>query len=166
MKNLNFDNQIIKAVHKINFDLLGECVFAGSFGLKYNGLIDRVIGDLDVFTEYKMYGTEESESLLKRNEQGSEMFYVGNMRVYCVHGESEGIPVDFLYRTDELKYEIVNFHGVNIKIELPEFAINAKKEYIKSNPQTHKASKHIQDLRKIDPEWRTFPEIENDDIAF
>ena len=55
---VQFDSSIVQAVHWINSKLEGKVVFCGSFALKYNGLIDRVIKDIDCFSEECFYGTQ------------------------------------------------------------------------------------------------------------
>jgi len=150
MINDKFDSEIIKAVHEIHAKLEGRVVFAGSFGLKYYGLLDRLIKDLDVFTEHWYYGTEEAVTELNRISSGK--FYVNGKEVLCVHGEtSNGIQVDYFYKHKEpLEFNLVDFHGVEIKIEDPKFAIQAKEQYAKNNSQdAFNIQKHKDDLLYI-----------------
>lgn len=145
--NFNFDSEIIKGVHWLNKEFEGRIVFCGSFGLKLNNYIDRIVNDLDVFTEVMIYGTKEAVYTYGRESSGR--FQVNGEEVYRVAGSTpNGVPVDYLWKNVPLEYDVVNFHGVDIKVEKPIHAINAKEQYIKSN-ETGNRDKHIQDLEDI-----------------
>jgi len=165
--NDKFDSEIIKAVHEINHILQGRVVFAGSFGLKYYGLLNRVIKDLDVFTEDWYYGTQEAETEL--NRQSSGKFCVNGKEVLCVHGKtSNGIEVDYFYKHKEpLVFNVVNFHGIDIRIEDPSFAIKAKEEYANNNSQdAFNIQKHKDDLFYIYGLQDEPYELKDDDLPF
>jgi hypothetical protein len=166
MKEVQFDPEIVKAVHEINTKLEGRGVFAGSFGLKYNGYLDRDIHDIDVFTEESWIGTAEAESVLNKSSSGS--FTVGGINVKSIKGEtSNNILVDYLFKYQKLEYNVVDFYGVQIKIEKPEIAIKAKEDYLKrnSNPISNR-EKHEVDLRHINQLNSEDIKNFNDDLPF
>lgn len=165
--NMQFDSTIIDAVKWVHNTLRGEVVFAGSFGLKLNGKLDRLVGDLDVFTFVNYYGTEFMDKVLCRlptEEVPSGFFANMGERVWCVKGRApSGIKVEFMYKSTPLEYDEVEFYGALIKVEKAQHAINAKIEYLKSN-RVGTAEKHKADLKYMNV---TFEErSEESDIAF
>lgn len=164
--NDQFDSEIIKAVHEINTKLNGRLVFGGSFGLKYYGLLDRIINDLDVFTMDYYYGSKEAETEL--NRQSSGRFYVNGIEVFCVHGQTtNGIFVDYFYKDVPLEFDVISFHGQEIKIEKPEIAIKAKEQYTNNNSQENfNLQKHRDDLAFIAKASQKEDEPYTDDLPF
>lgn len=138
-----FDSQIIAAVKEIHQKLEGRCIFCGSFALKFHGLLDRLVKDLDVITEDTFYGTQASQDILRSDSSGT--FQLNGVFVNCNHGSANGIKVDYFYRHDQTKFNVVEFYGIDIKVEIPLHAIEAKEQYLAS-PTTQNKEKHRQDL--------------------
>lgn len=156
-----FDQQIIDAVKEIHQSLAGRCIFVGSFGLRLNNRLDRVIHDLDVITEDSVYGTSQADEV---GREGSGIFTVDGHKVWCVHAvTSNGIKVDYMWRADRTEFDLVDFHGTEIKVQKPEYAISAKESYLSSNQRVNR-TKHEADLREMNEDNDIAPM--SDDLPF
>lgn len=149
---MKFKKEIIETVREVLHKLDGNCIFAGSFGLKIRGLITRDIKDLDVITEYafsRHLAAKVSDHPL------SDIFKVNGVEVNCVPFKSRyGIQVDLFSRGEEpedqeiIQYDYFLFHGMHIKVESAKGAIDAKVAYLKGNHVKDK-KKHLADLEEM-----------------
>lgn len=149
---MKFNKEIIETVRELLDKFNGECIFAGSFGLKIRGLISRNIHDLDVITNYafsRHLASKVSDHPL------SDIFMVDGVEVDCVPFKSRyGIHVDLFSRGVEpedqeiIQYDYFLFHGMHIKVESVKGAIDAKIAYIKGN-HVKDRKKHVADLKEL-----------------
>lgn len=150
--NKRFDSQIIDAVSEIATRLGDDAIFCGSMVLKMYGLLDRMVKDLDVITKSCMYGTEQAESLLLRENSGR--FSIKGSEVLCVHGGTKvGISVDYFWLNDWTKLahkvDVVDWYdGIKIQVQDVNEIIAAKRAYIDSGQEMY-SSKHERDLELI-----------------
>lgn len=149
--NYHFDSLVIEAVKEIVKQENGKVIFVGSFGLKLNNKLNRVIHDIDVFTPTSYYGDPSCESV---NRESSGRFRINGVEVLCVNGKtSNGVKVDYMWRKDynKIKFDVHSFHGIKINVEQPDFAIKAKAEYVAtSRVFDEKRNKHYDDLKQIE----------------
>jgi len=151
---------IVKLIHGLNKVFNGRIVFCGSFGLVYNNKLDREIGDIDAITFDNYYGGDENVVRWQNGINGftripgeSGSFSMDDRTVLCFrleHDNKSMLPTDIMYVMGNYmpKYTEVDFHGTMIKIENPDGAIFAKKQYIDS-PQLENRDKHKTDIEKI-----------------
>ena len=156
--HIHITEPIIRMVHALSAAFDNEIIFCGSFGLVYNGVLDRPIGDIDVMTMHDYYhGGWDKDSALEREEGSSGTFQIGDHIVVCfklwLKGDTDAPSADIFYAHDNYmpSYDVVDFHGVKIKIEKPEGAIVAKKRYVAS-PQLKNRNKHKSDLNNMSVE--------------
>ena len=135
--------KMIAAVHS-------DVVFCGSFGLVYNGLLQRQVKDLDIITEKDYFRKDAVEFFfhdrIKKNST-SEKFLVGDtlIKAFCLM--LNNTKVDVFYTGKKISnYEVVDFDGVKIKVESPEKAIEAKKNYVLTDKYQINILKHLKDL--------------------
>ena len=157
MNNLTSDlfklGEVIKELSRI----YPEIIFGGSLSLKVNNLIDREIGDLDIFTdilpaERALISLSDSQetSLFSSDFLGCELkreaLVFKGVKICFFE-----VPI-FMLRDPSI-FEMDD--GTHIKIQNPLFAITAKMQYAADSVSvTHKEKlkaykKHIQDLQTI-----------------
>lgn len=144
---------IIQLVHELNKAFSGDIVFCGSFGLVFNGVLDREIGDIDALVFHDYYHGGLDNNVFERHANSSDIFEVNGHKISCFsmsHPEIKGIDADILHMPDGHvpPHDIVDFHGVSIKIEKPEGAFVAKKQYT-AQPKLHNKEKHNRDIDKM-----------------
>ena len=67
-----------------------------------------------------------------------------------------------MWKSVPLEFDVIDFEGVQIKIEKPIHAVRAKEQYLKSLQLANK-EKHEADLKEI---YSKNPEYQTDDIPF
>ena len=147
--NHGFSENIVNTIIRLNEKYDKRIIFCGSFGLVLNGLISREIHDIDCFTLDNHYGTQPLNDT--EHNFGSGHFMVSNKEIFRFSEKINNINIDIMYRDDpeNIKYSIVDFHGIQIKVELPASAIQAKKQYLESNKNHINKEKHLSDLNEI-----------------
>ena len=122
-------------------------VIGGSISFIARGLLDREPKDIDLFfTEYV--------SLSKVGLLSCNIDEIGSDTVTDINGKEiqrtsmviMGVKVcAFKVDADTLKHDIIEFNGITIKAQMPEYGIIAKKIYAEKN------DKHKKDLEIILP---------------
>lgn len=153
--NRLYSDEIIETVHELNKRFNSEIVFCGSLGLTINKLLNREVHDVDclLLNEYDGGLGNKSDDIklfLPINNGGSFDFILDGNLVRVEKFTRNNIHIDLFHheKVNETKYLTVDFHGVNIKVELPLGAIKAKQEYCNLNQLTTR-DKHIKDLEYI-----------------
>lgn len=137
--------EIKSAIHAI----VRQCpdmVFGGSIALNAVGLIDRPVGDIDLFCP-------EYESLTKNKFLQIEMSEITSDTVTNTNGKEiqrTGAIINgvkccvFKVDKEELQHSVSEVDGVKIKIQNVNYAIMAKRSYASRN------LKHAEDLKSVD----------------
>jgi hypothetical protein len=157
---------LIQTIIYLNKKYNERIIFCGSFGLVVNGLLDREIHDIDCFTLDNHYGCMPIN--MDEHDFGSGHFFVGGKEIFNFCEKINNYSIDIMYREDpdNIKYNIVDFYGSTIKIEDPEFAIKAKKQYLESNKNLVNKEKHLSDLRYLGIPFTYKENNEDDNLSF
>lgn len=129
---------------------LNDVVFCGSFGLLLNGYLDRPIGDIDILTKEDHYtGGQVDYHLLGdyrvSGTADSHKFMLGDTEVLSFKVRVGELNIDIFYTSNELEYDEVDLgKGITILVEKPQYAIENKKLYVRSNRRS--SVKHKLDL--------------------
>ncbi len=140
----------IKETIKLILKKMPTAVFGGSIALNAVGLIDRKVGDIDLFML-------EGKSLNKRgfSDLASEFSFSGfhsdfitNVNGYDVQrvGLKHGTTQICLFkvRKEELQHSFINFEGMEMRIQNVNYAIYAKATYFDAT------GKHSIDIQMIE----------------
>lgn len=160
-KNLFITEEIIEAVLWVNTLLRGKVTFCGSFGLVANDLLHRPIHDIDCISDDDLYGHFFEEiGQYGISSSGSAKFTLNGVLVKCFKLVAHnGVHIDVMYREDGCKSERVlidgggHYCGGELRIEVPESAINVKRNYLNLGdrvPNPESFAKHTADLKYID----------------
>lgn len=167
--NRYFTQELVDAVKWVHNTFDGKVIFCGSFGLVLNGKLKRFVHDIDAFSEVDylsdttLWGKIKNGTYLGRI--GSGNFEMDNEPVSTIKFlvPNTIVTVDFFHRKTLPEYDIIEFDGLQIKVEKAQGAIDAKRQYVKS-AQNGNRQKHIDDLN-----FMGVNDIEidkNDDLPF
>jgi len=175
--NSVFSNKIDKALSELLMDLnYSEFILCGSSSLKFFGLIDREIHDIDIIT-FKDYSGDDKIFKNIKFKAGSGSFEVDGCTVtsFAATLLNDDVKLNVFYKFNKTKYITIKFNNSYLNIELPFGAINAKLGYIDNDLDDE--TKHINDLKVIEKQLsnlvdkihKNVPRIKtvvNDDIPF
>lgn len=124
-----------------------EITFCGSFGLVFNGYLKRDVSDIDILTNTNFYGNFQFFGELHQGVGNSGRFFVGGQEVFSTKLLLPNrVIVDCLWKQAPIDFRIHKFNGIELQIENPIAAIEAKKQYLAS-PQLQLRGKHEADLK-------------------
>lgn len=148
--------EITEAVLWVNTLFRGKVTFCGSFGLVMHNILERPIHDIDCITDTNWYGKpfwDEIGQWGYTQASNSEKFTVNGVLVMVFKLTApNGIGIDVMYREDGVKSNLAYLDGWEIKVEVPESAIDIKQNYLKilgRNSNLESAAKHQADLKYI-----------------
>lgn len=142
---------------------LGNMAIGGSMGLVLNGLLSRVVKDIDLITfenYYNEYTMLNDFSISK--QLSSSKFYVDTDIVKCKKIEVMGVQLDLLYNSNitnraTTDYEEVVLTGLRgmpknhlkINLEDPRVALKYKIKYVDVDKNQNSVMKHKNDIYEI-----------------